>query len=457
MSNPLIAQFAGGPALVEPTLRERFEMCLAQAAAHPMLAEAQAAAGSSDQFWPTEDSGSWAHQLRPYVVKDGILHIPVKGVLLHNFPYALFDWATGYEYIWQAFKRGCADFAIGQIRGIALICDTPGGMVAGCFDARDKMVALKEETGVPVAGFAHESAYSAGYAIITVADPGQVHVSRTGGVGSIGVVTSHMNAAGMMDRLGLQITFIASDASKVEGNPYEALSPEAKARIQARVDELYSIFVAAVSQSRSLSEEVIRSDLKAYCYTATQAVSNGLADTIGSLEDAMSAFAGFLDDQSDNNGDENMAEPANTSAVDQAAVDAAREEGRVAGHTAGRTEGLTEGATAERTRIGAILGSEEAKGRDSLAQHFAFKTGQSAEDAIAALAAAPAAQAPASEKPQGKQQPTSFAEAMDNGAQPNVGATTTGEGDGDDEDDGSEVVALAARVGIKGFAALTAK
>ena len=38
MSNPLIARFAGEPALIAESMSERFESCLAQAVAHPNFA-----------------------------------------------------------------------------------------------------------------------------------------------------------------------------------------------------------------------------------------------------------------------------------------------------------------------------------------------------------------------------------------------------------------------------------
>ena len=44
----------------------------------------------------------------------------------------------------------------------------------------------------------------------------------------------------------------------------------------------------------------------------------------------------------------------------------------------------------ERARIQSILGSDEAQGRASLAEHFAYKTDMSVEEALTALAAAPA-------------------------------------------------------------------
>lgn len=431
-TNPLMARFAGEPALVEESMGERFESCLMQAAAQPdfdrLMTER---ADGSDDFWPQPDT--WQARYRPYVIKDGILQIPVKGVLLHDFPYALGDWATGYDYIWQAFKRGCGDFATGTIKGIALLCDTPGGMVAGCFDAADKMVALKEQVGVPVRGFAHEMAYSAGYAIISVAD--HIVVSRTGGVGSIGVVTSHMDASGAYEKMGLKITFIFAGKHKVDGNATEALPDDVKARIQSRIDELYQVFVSAVARNRGMDEQAVR-DTEALTFTASQATSNGLADSIGSIEDAMSAFAGFLDDLSNNNGEEAMAE-ANASAVDQAALDAARAEGRAEGHAAG----MTEGATAERTRIGAILGSEEAKDRNELALYFATKTDMSVEAATGALAVAPvAATTPAPEQKGG----TSFEAAMAEG-NPEVGG---GQERSEQQQEGDDILASLKSLGV---------
>jgi hypothetical protein len=58
-----------------------------------------------------------------------------------------------------------------------------------------------------------------------------------------------------------------------------------------------------------------------------------------------------------------------------------------------KADGVKEGATAERTRVKAILGSEQAKGRESLAQHFAFETEDTAEKALAALDKSPKAEA----------------------------------------------------------------
>jgi ClpP class serine protease len=295
VTNPFIAMFASEPALVAPEMRNRFVACLDALAASrdgaklldpSSRAEAERASGD-DGFWLPADHRFAAY--RPYVVKDGILHIPVKGVLLHDFPWAIGSWVTGYDYIWRAFERGCRDEGV---RAIALIEDTPGGMVAGCFDAVDRMMAAKVACGKPVRSFAMESAYSAGYAIFAIGDEGWV--SRTGGVGSVGVVTGHIDVSEAMKQDGVKFTFIFAGAHKVDGNPFEALPADVKKRIQVRINELYGIFVASVARCRPKLDEAAIRATEALTFTASQAVSNGFADKIGSLDDALAAFAADL-------------------------------------------------------------------------------------------------------------------------------------------------------------------
>ncbi len=408
MPNPLLARFESQPALVAPEMRGVFESCLSQTSA--LLTRLETATDQpkmADDFWFAEDD--WRAFLRPYIVRNGILQIPVKGVLLHDFPYQFGSWATGYEYIWRAFERGQRD---PEVKGVALVEDSPGGMVAGCFDLVDKIYTF--ENRKPLRAFAQESAYSAAYAIASVADT--INVSRTGGVGSIGVVTAHVDVSKMLDEWGYKLTFIFAGKHKVDGNPYQALPEDVRARIQARIDELYQVFVSSVARNRGMDEKAIR-DTEALTFTATQAVSNGLADSIGSLDDAVAAFAADL---SPDEGDETMSGQTNQSAVDQAAaIETARNEGM----TAGLNQGRTEGATAERARIVAILDSEEGKKRPTAALAAALDTDMSAEQATKFLGKLaeekPAAAVPENDdEPKGK---SAFETAMEKGDNPDLG------------------------------------
>jgi signal peptide peptidase SppA len=425
-SNPLIARFANEPSLLAPGTEDRFRALLNAAASHPMLAELDSMErAEGGDFW--NELGPRASAiLRPYIVQNGILLIPVRGVLLNDFPYAFYDLATGYEYITEAFKRGMDD---SNVKGIALVIDSPGGMVAGCFGCVDKMYARRGEK--PVRAYASESAYSAAYAIFSVAEHGTV--ARTGGVGSIGVVTAHMDLSKALEDFGIKITFIFAGKHKVDGNAYEPLPADVKARIQTRIDELYGIFVQTVARNRGLDEQAVR-DTEALTFTASESLSNGLADEIGELDDALAAFAADL---SNPQGDEEMSTQDSSAGSNQAAIDQAVAAANATAATereAAVATARTEAVTAERTRIAAILGSDEAKGREGLASHLALETDTAAEAAVAILAKSPKVE-------EGAETPFDKEMSRDN---PDVGS-----GDGGD-DKPSDPVGLARAAGIRG-------
>ncbi|WP_438278088.1 S49 family peptidase [Nitrobacter sp.] len=383
MNNLMLQRFAGVPSIVAPVMKERFEACLNAVLGHPRAEEMLfAQAGADDSFWPPADD--WRAGYRPYVVVDGILQIPVKGVLLHDFPWAIGTWATGYAYIARAVERGLSDQGV---RALAFICDTPGGEVAGCFELVDKIFAARGQK--PMRSFAHESACSAGYAVAAAAD--HVAVSRTGVVGSIGVVTMHVDMSGALEQAGYRITFIHAPEGghKVDGNPYQPLPVSVKERVQTRVNSLYDIFVASVSRCRNLDDSAVRAT-KALCFTAREAMDNGLTDSVGPLDDAVAAFNTNL--SSNDEGDDEMNDKTNA-----AALEAARAEGHAQGHAegmaAGKTEGEKAGAIAACSRAKTILDHAEAKGREDLARHLAFDTDMSAEAAVAMLGKAPKAAA----------------------------------------------------------------
>lgn len=82
--------------------------------------------------------------------------------------------------------------------------------------------------------------------------------------------------------------------------------------------------------------------------------------------------------------------PAASSAEVAAANPADLAAARAEGFAAGQADGAKTAVAAERARIAAIIDHESARGRESLARHFAFATDMSADAARAALAAAPA-------------------------------------------------------------------
>lgn len=413
------AMFGDGCVLVAPERAHQVESCLRAVALHPRASEFLSS-NVDDDFWPAE--GTWEHAYRPYVVKDGVLQIPVKGVLLHNFAWALGSWATGYKYIQRAFERGLDD---PNVKGIALVFDSPGGQVAGCFELVDRMYERRREK--PIRAFAADHAYSAAYAIASVGQ--RLSVTRSGGVGSVGVVTAHVDVSKALDDEGVKITFIFAGKHKVDGNSYEPLPDDVKARIQERIDETYGVFVATVARNRGLTEKEVRAT-EALTFTATQAVSEKFADAIGSFDDAIAEFSAEV---SAPNEESEMTKE--NPAVDQAAIDAARAEGRAEGVTAGRATGVTE----SRDRIAAIFALDEAKNRKAAAHNIALTTDLSVEQAKSLLAALPEDKAASGKTP--------FDEAMSKG-NPELGAGGT---EKEDADSAEGVLADARGAGLPGL------
>lgn len=381
MTNPLLARFADVPSLVEPGMAARFEACL-QAVVQHERADALLSAVNDDGFWFAADD--WRSAYRPYVVRDGILHIPVKGVLLHDFPWALGSWATGYAYIARALDRGLQD---GNVRGIALIVYSPGGEGHGCFDLSNRIYAAR---GVkPIRAFA-EMAYSAGYALACAAE--SITISRSAGAGSIGVVMTHLDISRAMENAGMKVTFVKFGKHKTDGNRFEPLAPDVEARWQTWCNEMGNEFCELVAQNRGLDLDKVKAT-EADCFSANEALALGLVDGIAVLDDAVTIFDPTQSDADEDEGETDMSSsvPAAGAAAQatEAALATARSEGHAAGKAEGSAEGVKQGATAERGRISAILGSDDAKGRTELAQHLAFETEMSADDARKLLAKSP--------------------------------------------------------------------
>lgn len=428
-SNPLLSRFNQAPALVNPDQQLHFEACLTAGALHlpnlekPIQAISATAQDNDDGFWP--DESSFLAFYRPYKVKNGTLRIDVKGVLINDFPYQVSDWLTGYEYISRAVKRGLAD---PDVKRIALMVNSPGGTVAECFECADLIAKVGEQK--PVQGFARDYAYSAAYALISATS--HVHMTRTGGVGSIGVVTSHTDVSRRMEAAGMKVTFIYAGKHKVDGNPYEPLPEAVKDRMQAQIDELYEVFVSHVARHRTMGEDKVR-ETEADTFTATEATSNGLADTAGPLEEALASFEAEMSNQTEN---EPMSQDKDTSATLEAAV------------TAARAEGAREGATAERARIATILGSEEATNRPVAANQVAMSTDMSVDAAKAFLAGLKEEAAPAAGAEGAGVGANRFDKAMTATGNPNLSANA--EAEGGNEPTGAQSL-IAARKALTGF------
>jgi signal peptide peptidase SppA len=220
---------------------------------------------------------------KPYLVTpDGIAVISVSGTLVKKASWL--DAVSGmqsYESIRADFQDAVRD---PRIQGILLDVDSPGGEVGGLFDLADEIYNARAQK--PCYAIADDDAYSAAYAIASSAD--RLFVTRTGGVGSIGVIALHMDQSGFDEKAGRKYTAIFAGARKNDFNPHEALSSSAKDELQSEIDRLYGMFVGAVARNRGMKPALVR-NTEAGLYFAEKSINAGLADQVGTFDDALDA------------------------------------------------------------------------------------------------------------------------------------------------------------------------
>lgn len=238
--------------------------------------------------WPESDLAVPSILKRPSIdAPVGIAVIPVVGSLVRRT--VGLDPASGFTS--YAEIAGMVDAAIADpsVEGIVLDIDSPGGEAGGVFELGER---IRAADGVkPVWAIASDTAFSAAYAIGCAAS--RLLVSRTGGVGSIGVIAMHVDQTARDAQQGYRYTPITAGDHKNDFSPHEKLGPEAHARLQAEVDRLYSMFVDHVAAMRKLDADAVRAT-EAGIYFGMDAVTAGLADAVGSLDAVLAEFSSFL-------------------------------------------------------------------------------------------------------------------------------------------------------------------
>ena len=226
------------------------------------------AAGVGDAFWfMFEDP-----EPQDFDVRDGIAWIKVHRSFLRPRTYG------------RIRKQVDQAVAAQNVRGILLDIDSPGGEVAGLFDLADYI--FEARAAKPIWAIANDDAFSAAYAIASGAD--RIAVTRTGGIGGIGVIAVHVEYSKMDERVGVKWTPVYSGERKADYIDSEPLNDTARTLLQTEVDRLRELFVETVSRNRGVSPEAIR-DTEAGAFFGPGGVPL-LADAVENID---AVFEGF--------------------------------------------------------------------------------------------------------------------------------------------------------------------
>jgi len=225
---------------------------------------------------------------RPVVPgRPGIAVIPIHGTLVRRT--LGLEAESGLMSYGTLGEQLDAALASPEVTAILLDVDSPGGESGGVFDLADRLRAATQVK--PIWAVANEMAFSAAYALASAAN--RLFVSRTGGVGSIGVIALHLDQSVKDANEGLRYTALFAGAHKNDLSPHAPLSDAAQARLQAEVDRVQGLFLDTVARQRGLTPEAVRAT-EAGLFFGPDAVTAGLADGVGTLEEALAELTAFV-------------------------------------------------------------------------------------------------------------------------------------------------------------------
>ena len=188
---------------------------------------------------------------------------------------------TSTEQFGAVFDSMIADSGVSAI---LIEVDSPGGSVSGVHELAEKI--YNARGAKPIVASVNSLAASAAYHIASAAD--EMIVTPSGLVGSVGVFSMHTDVSEYEKQLGVKRTFIQAAKYKTEGNPYEPLDPEAQKAMQKMVDYYYDAMTADIAKYRGTTQlDVKRNFAEGRVVNAEDAISRGMADRIGTLENVI--------------------------------------------------------------------------------------------------------------------------------------------------------------------------
>lgn len=325
-----------------------------------------------------------------YELVNGVAVIDLKGVLTKEMTF--FTWlfgGTSMKAVAQSLKDVLAD---SSVTSILFYMDSPGGTVDGTqelanliYDSRGKK---------PIIGYSDGMITSGAYWIASALDA--IYISNdTVEVGSIGVITTHVDVSKMLDNAGMKFTEIVGGKYKRTASMFKPLSDEGKAEIQNIVDYLFSVFVEDVARNRGVTVEnvinVMSAETQPPIFFGKQAIEAKMVDGMATFDSLVDSLAGGVL-MSKNKKKEEAMSIENLKAEHPEVFQAIYDSGFEAGKQKGQDEvecpeecqekAKKEGASAELARIKAVK-EKVMPGHEALIETLMFDGKTSGPDAAA--------------------------------------------------------------------------
>lgn len=171
-----------------------------------------------------------------------------------------------------------------HIKAIVVRIDSPGGSPTASETIRRALVHAQEK-GKKVVVSMGGTAASGGYWIASPAN--RIYALPATITGSIGVAGGKFVFAGLWDKMGVNWDNVHIGDNSSILSPNEPYSEQGRERMNAMMDSIYDAFITRVSEGRHMTKSEVDHVARGRVWTGASALSLGLIDELGGLNEAL--------------------------------------------------------------------------------------------------------------------------------------------------------------------------
>ncbi len=228
-------------------------------------------------YFQQDDGPSERYRSGDKLAADKIAVLDVSGTIMPPFT----------EHFLKAIKHVKEDE---HVKGVLLVVDSPGGLVADSDQIYRKLADLQKTKPIYVS-MKRMAASGGVYIAMGCGKEGRIFAEPTTWTGSIGVIIPRYDASKLADKFGVAADSLKTGEFKDSLDPLRALTDRERTLWSGILDESLQRFVNIVADNRKdLDNDKVKELATGQIFTAAQAKANGLIDEIGDEDDALAAL-----------------------------------------------------------------------------------------------------------------------------------------------------------------------
>ena len=167
-----------------------------------------------------------------------------------------------------------------SVKAIILEINSPGGSGVASQEIAEAVAKAKK----PTVAWIREVGASGAFWIASAAD--KVVASPGSVVGSIGVTSSYIDFANLMEKQGVTYNRLVTGEFKDTGTPFKNLTFSERTYILQKLEIIKNVFVQSIANNRNLTFEYVDNLATGEIWLGSEAQQLGFVDVIGSKDEA---------------------------------------------------------------------------------------------------------------------------------------------------------------------------